>query len=54
MNNIFSFQQISRTSNLDANLICRQYKLDLMADFLRIKYENAKLKQNGLVEAPMY
>ena len=46
MNNTFSLQQISRTSNLDANLISRQYKLNLMADFMRIKYENPKIKQS--------
>ena len=33
MNNSFSLQQIQKTSNLDANLISRQYKLNLMADF---------------------
>ena len=33
MNNTFSLQQISITSNLDANLISRQYKLNLMPDF---------------------
>ena len=27
MNNSFSLQQIQRTSNLDANLISRQYKI---------------------------
>ena len=45
MNNSFSLQQISRTGNLDSNLICRQYKLNLMADFMRIKYEDPKMKQ---------
>ena len=45
MNNSFSLQQIRKTSNLDANLISRQYKLNLMADFMRVKYENPKLKQ---------
>ena len=45
MNNTFSLQQIQKTSNLDANLIPRQYKLNLMADFMRIKYENPKMKQ---------
>ena len=44
MNNSFSLQQIQKTSNLDANLISRQYKLNLMADFLRVKYENPKMK----------
>ena len=48
MNNTFSFQQISRTSNLDANLISRQYKLNLMADFMRVKYENPKPKQKEI------
>ena len=48
MNNSFSPQQISGTSNLDANLISRQYKLNLMADFMRVKYENLKLKQSEI------
>ena len=48
MNNPFSLQQISRTSNLDANLISPQYKLNLIADFMRVKYENPKLKQNEI------
>ena len=45
MNNSFSLQQIQKTSNLDANLISRQYKLNLMADFMKLKYENPKMKQ---------
>ena len=45
MNNSFSLQQIQKTSNLDANLISRQYKLNLMADFMRIKHENPRMKQ---------
>ena len=45
MINTFSLQQISRTSNLDANLLSRQYKLNLMANFLRVKLENPKVKQ---------
>ena len=45
MNNSFSLQQISRTGNLDSNLICRQYKLNLMADFMWMKNENPKTKQ---------
>ena len=47
-NNTFSLQQIQRTSNLDANLISRQYKLNLMADFMRLKYENPKLRQSEI------
>ena len=46
MNNTFSLQQISRTGNLDANLISTQNKPNLMADFMRKKYENPKLKQS--------
>ena len=48
MKNIFSLQQIQKTSNLDANLISRQYKLNLMADFMRVKYENPRMKQSEI------
>ena len=48
MNYSFSLQQIQKTSNLDANLISRQYKLNLMADFMRVKYENPKMKQSQI------
>ena len=45
MKNSFSLEQIQKTSNLDANLISREYKLNLMTDFMRVKYENPKMKQ---------
>ena len=48
MNNSFSLQQIQKTSNRDANLITRQYKLNLMVDFMRIKYENPRIKQTQI------
>ena len=48
MNNTFSLQQISRTGNLDSQLITKQYKLNLIADFTRIKHENPKLKQSEI------
>ena len=48
MNNNSSLQQIQKTSNLDANLISRQYKLNLMADFMRVKYENPRMKQGDI------
>ena len=48
MKNTFSLKQISKTSDLYANLVSRQYKLNLMADFMRIKYENPKLKQSDI------
>ena len=43
-------QQISRTRNLDSNLIARQYKLNLVADFMRIKCENPRLKQSEIAK----
>ena len=48
MNNSFSLQQIQRTSNHDANLISRQYKLNLMADFMQLKYENPRMRQSEI------
>ena len=48
MNNSFSLQQMQKTSGLDANLISRQYKLNLMANFMRVKYENPKMKQSEI------
>ena len=48
MNNSFSLQQIQKTNNLDANLISRQYKLNLMADFMKVKYENPRMKQSEI------
>ena len=48
MNNSFSLQQIQKTSNLDANLISRQFILYLMADFMGLKYENPKMKQSEI------
>ena len=51
MNNSFSLQQIQITSNFGANLISRQYKLNLMADFMRIKYENPELKQSHTINS---
>ena len=49
MNSTFSLQQISITGNLDSILISRQYKLNLMADFMQVKYENPKMKQSEIV-----
>ena len=46
MKNASSLQQISRTSHLDANLISPQYKQNVKADFMRVKYGNPKLEQN--------
>ena len=48
MCNCFFLQQIQKTSNLDANLISRQHKLYLMADFMRLQYENPRMKQSQI------
>ena len=37
MNNTFSIKQIGKTGKLDADLITRQYKLDLMSNFMEKK-----------------
>ena len=49
MNKTFSLQQICRTSTIDANSLSRQNKLNRMADFMREKYENRKLKHSEIV-----
>ena len=48
MNNSFSLQQIQKSSNLGANLISRQNKINLMADFIKGKYENPRMKQSEI------
>ena len=48
MNISFSLQQITRTGNLDSNLISGQYDLNVMVDFMRIKQENPELKQSEI------
>ena len=48
MNNLFSLEQKPRTRNLDANLIIREYRLDLTARFKEIKSIHTKVKQNEI------
>ena len=48
MNNSFSLQHIQKTNNLDANLISRQNKQNLKADFMRLKYENPGMKHSQI------
>ena len=48
MNNTFSLQKMSGTSNLDASLVSRHHKLNQLADFKQLKYENPKLKQSEI------
>ena len=45
MNNTPSLNEISKTANMDPNLLTRHYKIKLMNDFMNIKYQNPKLKQ---------
>ena len=48
MNNSFSLQQTQKSGNLDANLISRQKKLNLMPDLMRVEYKNPKMKQSEI------
>ena len=48
MNKSFSVQKISRTGNLDPNLISRQFKLDLMSKFIFIELQVPKMKQSQI------
>ena len=50
MNITFSLEQISKTGNLDSNLILGQNKLDLMARFIYIKSVNSKLRQDQIAK----
>ena len=50
MNNTSYLEQISETGNLDATLILRQYKLDLMSRFMALKYNNPKLRQDQIAK----
>ena len=45
MNNTPSLNEINKTANLDPNLITRHYRLKLMNDFMKIKYQNPKIRQ---------
>ena len=48
--NTYSLEQISKTGNLDSDLILRHYKLDLMNKFIEIKSNNPKLTQKGIAK----
>ena len=48
MNNTFSLRETSTTVNLDSSLVSRQYKLNLLADFMPIIYEKPKLKKSEI------
>ena len=48
MNNSFYLQKYKKQATLDPNLISRQYKLNLMTDFMCVKYENPEMKQSQI------
>ena len=50
MKNTFSLHQISQTGNLDNILVLRQYKLDLMARFMKNKSVKPKLRQDQIAK----
>ena len=50
MNNTYSLQQTSQTGNLDSQFKTRQYKLDLMAWFMEIKFINPSLRQDQIAK----
>ena len=50
MNNTYSLKQISKTSNLDGNLIIRQYKLDSRARLMKIKSVNPRLRHDSIAK----
>ena len=45
---------MQKTSNLDDNLLSKQYNLNLMADFMRMKYENPNVAQSQIANQLSY
>ena len=54
MKDSFSLRQISKRVIFDPNLIHRQYKLNLMAKFMRNEFENPKMKQSEIADQLSY
>ena len=50
MINTYSLEQMSETGNLDANLILRQYNLDLMWRFKETTSINPRLTQEQITK----
>ena len=46
MDNSFSLQQLSKTGKFDSNLISPQNKVNFLAKFMQIDFENPRLKQS--------
>ena len=51
MNNTYFLDQVQQTVGLNAELIMRQYKLNNMAKFMEIRYNNPKLKQSEIAKS---
>ena len=43
-----SLDEINKIANMNPNLLTRHYKLQLMNDFMYIKYQNPKTKQSEI------
>ena len=50
MNNTPSLNEIIKTTNMNPNLLTRHCKLNLMNDFMYIKYQNPKMKQSQIAD----
>ena len=50
MNNTFYSERISKTSNLNSNLILCQYKLNLLVRFMELKSVNPRLSQDQIAK----
>ena len=48
MNNTPSLNEINKTSAMDTNMLTKYYKLKLMNDFMKIKYQNPKMAQTEI------
>ena len=47
-----SLNEINKTANMDPNLLTRHYKLKLMNDFMKVKYQNPKMTQSEISNQP--
>ena len=48
MNNTPSLNETNKTAKMNPFLLTRHYKLNLMNDFMYIKYQNPKMKQSEI------
>ena len=48
MNNTPSLNEINKNSAMDPNMLTKYYKLELLNDFMNIKYQNLKMTQSEI------